>query len=32
MKLPSERHEVDMGLVPVPHFGVHLEPKIFDKN
>ena len=31
MKLPSERHEVDMGSVPVPHFGVHLEPKIFDK-
>ena len=26
MKLPSERHEVDMGSVPVPHFGVHLEP------
>ena len=31
MKLPSERHEVDMGSVPVPHFGVHLEPEIFDK-
>ena len=31
MKLPSERHEVDMGSVPVPHFGVHLEPKIFEK-
>ena len=31
MKLPSERHEVDMGSVPVPHFGVHLEPKIFDR-
>ena len=31
MKLPSERHEVDMGSVPVPHFGVHLEPKIFVK-
>ena len=31
MKLPSERHEVDMGSVPVPHFGVHLDPKIFEK-
>ena len=31
MKLPSERHEVDMGSVPVPHFGVHLEPDVFDK-
>ena len=31
MKLPSERHEVDMGSVPVPHFGVHLEPNVFDK-
>ena len=31
MKLPSERHDVDMGSVPVPHFGVHLEPKVFDK-
>ena len=31
MKLPSERHAVDMGTVPVPHFGVHLEPKVFDK-
>ncbi len=24
MKLPRERHDVDMGQVPVPHFGVHL--------
>ena len=31
MKLPSERHDVDRGSVPVPHFGVHLEPKVFDK-
>ena len=31
MQLPSERHEVDMGSVPVPHFGVHLEPNVFDK-
>ena len=25
MKLPRERHDVDMGNVPVPHFGVHLD-------
>ena len=31
MKLPIERHDVDMGKVPVPHFGVHLERKIFEK-
>ena len=31
MKLISERHEVDMGSVPVPHFGVHLDPKVFEK-
>ena len=31
MKLPSERHEVEMGSVPVPHFGVHLDPQIFEK-
>ena len=31
MKLPRERHDVDMGNVPVPHFGVHLEKEIFDK-
>ena len=24
MKLPRERHDVDMGQVPVPHFGVCL--------
>ena len=29
-KLDSERHDVDMGNVPVPHFGVHLEPDIFN--
>ena len=31
MKLPRERHDVDMGNVPVPHFGVHLEKNIFEK-
>ena len=31
MKLPRERHDVDMGDVPVPHFGVHLE-KDFRQN
>ena len=31
MKLPNERHDVDMGSVAVPHFGVHLDPEIFDK-
>ena len=31
MKLPNERHDVDMGKVPVPHFGVHLDRAIFDK-
>ena len=25
MKLPNERHDVDMGNVAVPHFGVHLD-------
>ena len=25
----SERHNVDMGNVSVPHFGVHLNPEIF---
>ena len=25
MKLPRERHDVEMGSVPVPHFGVVLE-------
>ena len=30
-KLPRERHDVDMGKVPVPHFGVHLNKKIFNK-
>ena len=31
MKLPRERHDVDMGNVPVPHFGVHLDKEIFNK-
>ncbi len=31
MKLPRERHDVDMGNVPVPHFGVHLKKEIFNK-
>ena len=30
MKLPRERHDVDMGNVSVPHFGVHLSRKDFD--
>ena len=30
MKLPNERHDVDMGNVPVPHFGVHLDRKVFN--
>ena len=30
MKLPNERHDVDMGNVSVPHFGVHLSRKDFD--
>jgi len=30
-KLPRERHDVDMGSVSVPHFGVHLEKSIFEK-
>mgnify|MGYP001261633970 CR=1 FL=1 len=30
MKLPRERHEVDMGNVPVPHFGVHLKKEVFE--
>ena len=28
-KQTGERHDVDMGNVSVPHFGVHLESKIF---
>ena len=31
MKLPNERHDVDMGNVPVPHFGVHLDKKVLKK-
>ena len=31
LKLPRERHDVDMGNVPVPHFGVHLKKKVFDQ-
>ena len=30
-KLPRERHDVDMGKVPVPHFGVHLAEDVFNK-
>ena len=30
IKLPRERHEVDMGNVPVPHFGVHLKKEVFE--
>ena len=29
-KLDHERHDVDMGNVSVPHFGVHLSRKDFD--
>lgn len=29
-KLPSVRHDVDMGAVLVPHFGVHLTQADFD--
>ena len=31
MKLPNERHDVDMGNVVVPHFGVHLDKNVFKK-
>ena len=31
MKLPREKHDVDMGQVPVPHFGVHLKKDVFNK-
>ena len=31
MKLPNERHDVDMGNVSVPHFGVHLDKNVFNK-
>ena len=27
----AERHNVEMGAVAVPHFGVHLEREVFDK-
>ena len=30
-KLDSERHDVDMGNVSVPHFGVHLDKEVFNK-
>ena len=30
-KLDNERHDVDMGNVPVPHFGVHLDKNVFNK-
>jgi extradiol dioxygenase family protein len=29
-QLPSVRHDVDMGAVPVPHFGIHLTQEDFD--
>ena len=31
MKLPRERHDVDMGNVPIHHFGVHLDKDIFNR-
>jgi len=31
MKLPRERHDVDMGNVAIPHFGVHLKKDVFKK-
>ena len=31
MKLQRERHDVDMGNVPIPHFGVHLDKDIFNR-
>ena len=31
MKLPNERHDVDMGNVPVPHFGIHLKKEVFNQ-
>ena len=30
-KLPRERHDVDMGSVSLPHFGVHLDKDVFEK-
>ena len=30
-KLDNERHDVDMGNVPVPHFGIHLDKNVFNK-
>jgi len=30
-KLPKERHNVDMGSVSIPHFGVHLDKEVFEK-
>jgi len=30
-KLPRERHDVDMGSVSIPHFGVHLDKEMFKK-
>ena len=29
-QLPNVRHDVDMGAVLVPHFGIHLTPEDFD--
>ena len=31
MCIRDRRHAVDMGKVPVPHFGVHLKKEIFKK-
>ena len=31
LKLPRERHDVDMGDVPVPHFGIILDMQYFNK-
>ena len=31
MKIPNERHEIDMNNIPVPHFGVHLDKNVFKK-
>ena len=30
-RLPGVRHDVDMGNVAIPHFGVHLDKNVFNK-
>ena len=30
-KLDNERHDVDMGNVPVPQFGVHLKKEVYEQ-